>query len=637
MSSIGTITAKLTADTAEFKKGLQEAGESLDFLKHTVEALGIREVWLKITETVNETTEAYAESERALRRVAAVTSGMETAKVFQELAHGLSDVTTFSEPAIMEVTALLGKFNLTDRQIGEMLPKLADFAVGTGTDMAGAAERMGRAIATGNASVRLLGIDIGEAQRALFKAGDETERYNILVDAMSKFQGQAGEEAKTASGAHKQLSNAYEELYKTVGEAIDQPVANFFRESTERVKEATAAVSKYGEEIKTAGEFVGFLLHHPMEAFFGKQEHVQSDLEKLHEQMGPVVPVVSSESPTSKLSNAPKVDEWAGALESFTTGAAKAGALLGMFNQEQQDEVDNLKGLVEEQEGVRQQQLERDKLGLKTMGVQSQVDATTAANLKYTTTIAGVENALVNFGRSLGKAGNTITTTIADLASGNVTGAVSTAFIDLASRTKEFAELQGHLETIMNQLSNVIGPLIGMISSLADNVVSALSFFGLSDNAASQQMVTDGFKGLSSAIDKFKGALIDTNNTLNAPNGFKVKLAEYNSIISTIPANALIPPTSGQPPPPGFTPAPTAAQRTATAIGNIDAGYGVSLTPAQQQAAVAAAQNTVTINVNANTSTKDLVQQITDNIVKRTNYILSGSKTSVNTRNQYGA
>ncbi len=248
--SIGELVAQLSLDSSEMKKGIGEVSEHMEGLKHVIEALGLVEAWHLAGEAIHEVTNAYAQNELALKKVAAISGSMETAKRFEELAVSLSHVSTFSRDASLGAVAVLEKFDLTDRSVATLLPGLQNYASAMGVDLTTASQAYGIAVSSGEISTRRLGIAMSEAEKAAFKRGTETERTAMLTEKLAKFNGLAAEEANTAAGAQKMLHNQNEELLASIGALVDKPVAQFYKDMAEKASFLTDVIKGLKPEIK---------------------------------------------------------------------------------------------------------------------------------------------------------------------------------------------------------------------------------------------------------------------------------------------------------------------------------------------------------------------------------------------------
>jgi hypothetical protein len=264
----GTLTAELDLDSSKLNKGAEDAkksledveksadktGEALNTLAEIGEALGLAEIFSVIKEQANECIKAFDTNAAALRTMSSMVKDVDVGK-FTELAEQLSAVSRNSVATEMTTVSMMSKFSLTDRTIATLLPSVQNFAAAMREDLPSAAQRFTMAISSGEASVRRLGINLGEQGRAAFKAADETGRLSIIMQALSKYNGAAAEDAKTASGAQASMAKASEELHAAIGGIIDQPVASFFNTAAEAINVVTGYIKELSPATK---EFLGY-------------------------------------------------------------------------------------------------------------------------------------------------------------------------------------------------------------------------------------------------------------------------------------------------------------------------------------------------------------------------------------------
>jgi hypothetical protein len=259
--SAGSIGVFFKAQTSDLVKGIEDVNKRLDGFKQGVEALGAFEAFKKIAGAVVACVDASSEAEINVRKLQAVVSSQTDVSKFQALAGHLSQITTFSDDAAMSALSLLGKFNLTDREMASLLPKVADFAAFMGTDLPQAADIAGRAVANGASGLRGLGLAFTDAEKKSFEMATQQERVAILMDKMTgSFNGVAQAVAETGAGAMKQFDNSVAELQETLGTLVDGPTATFFQGLTGIVNLATNAIGNMGETAKTIITIVGGII-----------------------------------------------------------------------------------------------------------------------------------------------------------------------------------------------------------------------------------------------------------------------------------------------------------------------------------------------------------------------------------------
>lgn len=248
----GSIVVYFKAQTAELVKGIEDSNRRLEGFKKGIEGLGAFAAFRAIAGELVTCVEAASEAEVNVRKLQAVVSSQADVSTFQALASELSHVTTFSDDAAMSALSLLGKFNLTDAQMGALLPKVADFAAFMGTDLPQAAEAAGKAVANGSGGLRGLGLAFTDAEKKAFDMASQQERTNILLDRMTKkFGGVAEAAAQTGAGAMQQFSNEVAELEETIGGLVTAPIGAFFGGLAEVVRGVSTAIGGMSDNTRS--------------------------------------------------------------------------------------------------------------------------------------------------------------------------------------------------------------------------------------------------------------------------------------------------------------------------------------------------------------------------------------------------
>lgn len=171
---------------------------------------------------------AAEESEAATRRLEAVIRATGNASGYTGaqlgvLADQLARVTQFDDEAFRTATATILRFgDVSGKQLERTLKLSADLAAFMGSDLPGAAETLGKAIAAPSQGMDRLQRSVGyftEAQKAAIKAmdegGDRLGAQNALLDIL---QGKIG---GTAEVMNQGLTRATRDLTKAVGELLE--------------------------------------------------------------------------------------------------------------------------------------------------------------------------------------------------------------------------------------------------------------------------------------------------------------------------------------------------------------------------------------------------------------------------------
>jgi hypothetical protein len=132
----------------------------------------------------------------------------------RNLNTALMQKTKFDDDAIASSQALLGRFNLTGKQITELTPLLLDYAAKTGKDLPAAATALGKGFMGSGRAMKELGINFKDA-------GSVSKNYaQIMTGLRDKVGGFAEKEGKTAAGRAQILKNRFGELQEKAGSAL---------------------------------------------------------------------------------------------------------------------------------------------------------------------------------------------------------------------------------------------------------------------------------------------------------------------------------------------------------------------------------------------------------------------------------
>lgn len=131
----------------------------------------------------------------------------------------LQKITVFSDDSIQQAQAALSAFGLTADEIEKLIPKLADFATVTGTDIVQAADRVGAALEGNGREFKKYGIDVTATASA-------TENLAAITDGLAKFQGAAEQATQTLTGSLQQQTNQVDELQESIGSKLAPAFVN---------------------------------------------------------------------------------------------------------------------------------------------------------------------------------------------------------------------------------------------------------------------------------------------------------------------------------------------------------------------------------------------------------------------------
>lgn len=244
--SLGSLTVDLLLKTGGFQAGMdrsaRDAEKTLKRIQTTARgvgsaiavgfaALGASNLFGAIIANTTEAEDALKQLDARIRSTGGVANV--TAEQLTTFAQSMSEVTTFSDDAIVSMQSLLLTFtNIRGDQINGATEAILDFASALGTDLPSAAQTVGRALndpVRGITQLRRSGIQFSEEQERLIKSlvrtGDMASAQGIILDKLAvQYGGAARAAADTLGGSLKQLQNAFGDLLEVsdgTGEAAD--------------------------------------------------------------------------------------------------------------------------------------------------------------------------------------------------------------------------------------------------------------------------------------------------------------------------------------------------------------------------------------------------------------------------------
>lgn len=133
---------------------------------------------------------------------------------FNKQASAIQNVTVVSDEAVNEAQAMLGTFNLTEKQILKITPLVVDYARKFGTDVVDASKQVGKALMGQIGALQRNGVTIDQTA---YKA----DRFNAVFTALKQQAGGfATQEGKTLDGQLKILSNHFDDFKESVGRGV---------------------------------------------------------------------------------------------------------------------------------------------------------------------------------------------------------------------------------------------------------------------------------------------------------------------------------------------------------------------------------------------------------------------------------
>lgn len=246
-SSYGNNLRKAKKDTEEFidvsSIGMKKPLASFNNLAGAV-TVGIAAITGAIF-TITEFVSAAIEAEESVSNLnlALKQSGIfseDASQKFQDLASSIQETTVYSDDQILAMTSLLQNIgNFTEKGLEKATKASIELASAFKMDLNQAAQLVGKAANGNTIAINKLGIE--------FKKGKtDAETFSNVLEALSKFQGDSAEKAKTLGGSVKSLKNAFGELFETI--SIGTSKGTNLSGIITSIKNATNEVNKSAKE-----------------------------------------------------------------------------------------------------------------------------------------------------------------------------------------------------------------------------------------------------------------------------------------------------------------------------------------------------------------------------------------------------
>ena len=257
MANAGTLTVILRAVTKEFSKNVQEAEADLKSWEGATKAAATAATaaFAGLAAGIGYSFKQFMDAEKAATTAAsafrAAGNAFDPARA-NSFASALQNVSIYGDDTTIAAQGVLASFGLLQGQTESLLPRIADFASLTGTDLATASQLVGRSIMSGTNALQRYGIVMTEGQAKTFAAASETERLSFMMGLLQrKAGGAAGELAKTSAGALAQMQNALGDLAEDIGGMVSGPLAEGMRTVTSLVNSLRAAFASLSPEMKS--------------------------------------------------------------------------------------------------------------------------------------------------------------------------------------------------------------------------------------------------------------------------------------------------------------------------------------------------------------------------------------------------
>lgn len=256
MSILGTLAVRLSAQTADLKKGLRDAESRIqDFSqKASSVAKGASIAFAGMSGGLALATRAAETQIQAELKLASAIKGSGQAidaDKIKRYASELQNLTTFGDEATIESAAMLQTFRLTEDQLMTLIPQVQNLSAFMGTDLKTSALTLGKALDGQAGMLARYGITMAEADKAAFQMASRQERVAILAKTIQSNVGDAAQTlAQTAGGAFKQMTNAAGDLVEQFGFVLQQPLGDFFRGVTERISSLAEWFASLNPEVR---------------------------------------------------------------------------------------------------------------------------------------------------------------------------------------------------------------------------------------------------------------------------------------------------------------------------------------------------------------------------------------------------
>lgn len=152
-----------------------------------------------------------------------------TSQALLDQAEALQTTTGFADDAIVKGQAFAASLGLTERQILELTPAVADLAAATGQDIGAAFEQVSTTLAGGRDALKKYGIEIDHTAEKSEQVGQ------IIAGLGDKFAGQAEAIGNAGAGGIKKFQNNLDDLQESIGEIVVRGIGPFVEGLTEGV------------------------------------------------------------------------------------------------------------------------------------------------------------------------------------------------------------------------------------------------------------------------------------------------------------------------------------------------------------------------------------------------------------------
>jgi len=260
---LGTLGVKLTALTADFEKKMKSAEQSISSVGSAAKTVGAAAgaAFVGLSGALATVTALSSNQEKAELKLAAAIRGTGQsidAEKIKAYAGELQKLTQFGDEQTITAAAMLTSFNLTEKQIIGLIPRVQNIAALYEKDLSQAAITVGKSLSGSASELRRFGITMTEAEQAQFKMANQADRVNILMQALDKNTGPAAQTlAQTAGVAFQQMTNALGDFGEALGKIVQGPIVDGMKSLTNIITNLTAEFKSLPAETKkTIAQFV---------------------------------------------------------------------------------------------------------------------------------------------------------------------------------------------------------------------------------------------------------------------------------------------------------------------------------------------------------------------------------------------
>lgn len=253
---LGTLAVVLKANTAKFQSSMKGVSAALlanqaSFKKVAFAATAASAAMAGAIAGLVKLQSDQRSSELKLAAAIRGTGKAIDPEVIKRYAGALQQVTQFGDEATIASAAMLTTFQLSQKQIIGLLPRVQNLAALYGMDLRQAAIQVGKALTAGAGTLGRYGITLSNVEKELFKTGTQTQKVAVLMQVLDKNTGPAARMlADTAVGAFTMLQNAAGDLGEELGKVVEAPVTDAIKQLLALVQKVTLWFGSLDDETK---------------------------------------------------------------------------------------------------------------------------------------------------------------------------------------------------------------------------------------------------------------------------------------------------------------------------------------------------------------------------------------------------